>query len=123
MNYEEKYKEALEKAAACLNDGANTEVNILHLKYIFPELNKDKNEEIKKMLFALVNNCGEANFTDVTREAVITWLEQKTIKWTEEDENMFNTAIWHINNSVHNGLSGDSSRTTNWLKSLKERLN
>lgn len=43
-------------------------------------------------------------------------------EWSEEDEKMLNSAIWHINNSTHNGLSGNGSTVCNWLKSLKERM-
>lgn len=41
--------------------------------------------------------------------------------WSEEDEKMFNSAIWHINNSTHNGLSGNGSTVCDWLKSIKDR--
>ena len=48
-------------------------------------------------------------------------LYKQNLVWSEEDERYFNSALWHINNSTHNGLSGDGSCVCNWLKSLKER--
>ena len=48
--------------------------------------------------------------------------EQKTA-WSEEDEKFFTTALWHISNSVSNGKDTEGHcATTEWLKSLKDRV-
>lgn len=48
--------------------------------------------------------------------------EQKN-DWSEEDEKFFKTALWHISNSISNGKSTDiHCDTTDWFKSLKERV-
>lgn len=43
--------------------------------------------------------------------------------WSEEDEKMFNSALWHIKNSCGNGgkTNGEYEVYT-WLKSLKKRI-
>ena len=43
--------------------------------------------------------------------------------WSEEDEKFFKTALWHISYSISNGKGTDiHCDTTEWLKSLKERI-
>lgn len=43
--------------------------------------------------------------------------------WTEDDEKMLNTALWHLSNSISNGESQDiRCETTEWLKRLRERV-
>lgn len=43
--------------------------------------------------------------------------------WSEEDEKFFKTALWHISYSISNGKSTDiHCDTTEWLKSLKDRI-
>ena len=49
--------------------------------------------------------------------------EQKPIEWSDEDEKFFITALWHISNSVSNGKDTEGHcATTEWLKSLKDRI-
>lgn len=43
--------------------------------------------------------------------------------WSEDDEKFFKTALWHISYSISNGKGTDiHCDTTEWLKSLKERI-
>ena len=43
--------------------------------------------------------------------------------WSEEDEKFFKTALWHISYSISNGKSTDfHCDTTDWFKSLKDRV-
>lgn len=47
----------------------------------------------------------------------------KSAEWSEEDENFFKTALWHISYSISNGKRTDEHcDTTDWLKGVKERL-
>jgi len=49
--------------------------------------------------------------------------EQKPAEWSDEDEKMLNSALWHIKNSCGNGgkTSGEYE-VYHWLKSLPERF-
>ena len=48
--------------------------------------------------------------------------EQKPT-WSEDDERMLNSTIWHLRYSVNNGNIGYSAgRLEDWLKSLKDRI-
>ena len=48
--------------------------------------------------------------------------EQKPAEWSEEDERMFNSALWHVKNSCGNGGKNSGEfEVYNWLKSLKDR--
>jgi len=54
--------------------------------------------------------------------AVKNLYEQKS-SWSEEDEKFFKTALWHISNSISNDTNTDiHCDTTEWLKSIKERV-
>ena len=49
-------------------------------------------------------------------------IEQKPA-WCEEDERFFKNALWHISYSISSGKSTNiHCDTTDWLKSLKERM-
>ena len=42
--------------------------------------------------------------------------------WSEEDEKMLQSVLWHVSNSVSNGKSQDiRCDLTEWLKSIKDR--
>lgn len=50
-------------------------------------------------------------------------LKEQNSTWSEEDEKFFKTALWHISYSVSNGKNTDEHcDTTDWLKSLKDRV-
>ena len=49
--------------------------------------------------------------------------EQKSAVWSEEDERMFNSALWHVKNSCGNGGKNSGEfEVYNWFKSLKNRV-
>jgi len=67
--------------------------------------------------------CHEQSFKWGFQEGV-DWLEKqgekKSAEWSEEDERMFNSALWHIKNSCSNGGKNSGEfEVYNWLKSLK----
>lgn len=46
--------------------------------------------------------------------------KQKPAEWSEEDERMFDSVIWHLRNSVNNGnVKYTAGQLENWLKSLR----
>ena len=49
--------------------------------------------------------------------------EQKPAEWSDEDEKLYTSALWHIKNSYGNG-GNDSGEyeVYNWLKSIKDRI-
>lgn len=43
--------------------------------------------------------------------------------WSEEDEKMFNSALWHVKNSCGNqGKNSGEFEVYNWLKTIKDRV-
>ena len=90
MDYEKKYKEALElardyyKANLKLN---NADENLL-LEDIFPELKESEDEKIREMLidsFTRADMGGEIYGKGVTYKQVIAWLEKQGESYTKND--------------------------------------
>lgn len=88
MDYEKRYKEALEKANAAHKDEDR------HLKAtlerIFPELNENEDERIRKMLIEFFSKGAEYNSSTngISDKDIISWLEkqgeQKPVSITDE---------------------------------------
>ena len=94
MNYEQKYKEALERAKE-LNNRENASVLLLGkcLEYIFPELTESEDERIRKeLLYWLKSKDGQTLPID-KYNAAIAWLE----KQSEDARN--DSQIWQIANN------------------------
>lgn len=96
INYEQKYKEALELAKQV----ALTKENVVAIEYIFPELAESRDEKIRKKLIRLFKDGYSQNssaiFAGVKVEDIIAWLEkQKPVEWSEEDEKKINR-ITHL---------------------------
>ena len=73
MDYEKKYKEALERAK-------EWEGNPAAVEYIFPELTESKDEKIRKFLIDFIKACKWTEKKDQEwplREDVISWLEKQ----------------------------------------------
>ena len=76
MNYEDKYKQALERAKQFIEhplqeDSANI------VEYIFPEL-ESEDERIRRVLLNdFKNNCSKYYCEGVNRDMIITWLEKQ----------------------------------------------
>lgn len=79
MDYEQKYKEALEKARQlCLYPTTRPFIN--DLQNLFPELRESEDEKVRKGLVKAVSGTFEGNKlfgTDVTREEALAWLEKQ----------------------------------------------
>ena len=67
MNYEQKYKEALERAKKLYEQGTITE----SLNYIFPELKESENEKIRKSLIDMLKNDEKCYLKEIA------WLEKQ----------------------------------------------
>lgn len=82
MNYEEKYKQALERAKGLLEDMNKKEyfASNVDIENIFPELQENEDERIRKGLIKAVSGVLKGNTlygTDVTREEALVWLEKQ----------------------------------------------
>ena len=119
MDYEKKYKEALELARVAAFNGHQS-----LMEGIFPELAESEDEKIRK---ELITHC--RNTRCVTEERAeriakwIAWLEKQGEQkpaWNEVDERILKGIIGFISHSQHYGVS--NSEMLNWLKSLKQRI-
>ena len=91
MNYEEKYKEALERAKALIE--TNTSDALFHLKdieSIFPELKESEDERIRKWCIshfkaAVLVTKNNAEYKEYLNNKVIPWLEKQGETYTKKD--------------------------------------
>lgn len=79
-NYEEKYKEALERARQALLDGGISSNTIAYITNIFPELAENEDEKIKKVLtdyFKRYQEYGGDTFEGISVDNILAWLERE----------------------------------------------
>lgn len=125
MDYEKKYKDALEKAKELAFDLPNGRSDRLYhvsdLEDIFPEL-KDNEGRIVACIGMCLTDADEQRFKDynTTLQECIVWLEkqgEKSVVWSEEDEKMYQSIL---DDTVQKHfLTGDQFA---WLNSLKDRV-
>lgn len=134
MDYEQKYKDAIERAMKYLYDTEkcmSTEffnATERAMQEIFPELKESEDEKIRKTVIEMIHDTPniecEENY-NVRKEDVLVWLEkqggQKSSAWSEEDirniENIDSVLFYD------KYLPEDTCmRLRNWLKSLKQRI-
>ena len=76
----------------------------------------------KEQRDALMKAMSDAGYTFDFEKKEFKKIEQKQ-EWTGNDERLFISALWHIENSVSNGGKNSGQfEIYNWLKSLKERV-
>ena len=118
MNYEKAYKEALEQAKFYYGN-CPSESEKKKFEKMFPVLNENEDERIRKELISFVNKY----YGEETKKEVLTYLEkQKPAEWSEEDERHLNTIIRAIH-GAGNITPIDGELAEKWLKSLPERFN
>ena len=87
MNYEKKYKEALEKARQ-FSERPLEEDSSTIVEYIFPELKESEDERIRKAVIEMIHDTPniecEENY-NVRKEDVIAWLEKQGTSYTKRD--------------------------------------
>lgn len=129
MDYEKAYKTSLKTAAQWIKDGCTDKEKIC-LECVFLELRESEDERIRKWLLGCVENLSDVNFIEVSRQDVLFYLEkqkeQKSVEWSEEDEEMLNSCISSIEEAKENRYAyketdGDTSydHEIAWLKSLR----
>lgn len=80
---------------------------------------KPTDEELKKLLQAEYEKGRTKALEEIPKEDAT---KQKPAEWSEEDEKMFNSALWHVKNSCGNqGKTSGEYEVYNWLKSIKDR--
>ena len=132
MNYEEKYKKALEKAKIYRNHLIETGDDTNEIEYIFPEIVEIENEKIRKEILSVIKQfdknttiCGK----NYDYNKWIDWLEkqgEQKSSWSEEDEYQINTILYglYLKKELYkkegNKVEEDRYNTQyNWLKSFK----
>lgn len=103
MDYEKKYKEALERARQFSEHPLQEDSDSI-VEYIFPELAESKDERIRKALIHLVNSNKELsfgidNYDGIKWSDILAWLEkqgEQSIYKTPSREIIL--AIWDLGN-------------------------
>jgi len=100
MNYEKKYKEALERAKNCLKDGTITNTAKSYIEEIFPEL-RESDERIRKGIVKMIYDiAGGFPFEKhgIIKKEALAWLEkQGEQKSVDKVESKFNVGDWIVN--------------------------
>jgi hypothetical protein len=132
MDYEDKYKKALEEARVWYGQlretGRNDYAN--ELEHIFGELKECEGERMRKAIICLVQEFYKQTSAFYNGESVkdmLAWLEkqgQKETTWNKEDEENMNNVLYILNQLKNTSYKEDdiAEKTINWVKSLKERL-
>jgi len=132
MNYEEKYKEALEKAkefyALCEKCGAKDTVDFLEDS--FSELKESEDEKVRKEILEVAKTVvlrdGTLYGKKYNCREWIAWLEKQGQKpaWSEEDERIVTGIINDIQERLEDypteQLADIYFEEIKWLKSIKE---
>ena len=76
MDYEKKYKEALERAREVLN---NEDVERGIMEYLFPELKESEDERIRKGLIKYFKNFETESLyiVGINEDEILAWLEKQ----------------------------------------------
>ena len=88
MDYEKKYKEALERAKLSRLQLLDIGEEATEIEYIFPELAGSEDEKVRKALIEMVRDrTGDELWEDynVHKEEVLAWLEKQGEAYTKRD--------------------------------------
>lgn len=139
MDYEKKYKEALERAKQKIKDSGYDEHTNVFMA-IFPELKESEGEKIRKEIIEYIKEqqsilVPAPDLRDEEEEKEnkryniwIDWLEKKieSTEWSEEDEKGLGDALWCCKQAA--SITKDENDMGNvwyaetWIKSLKDRV-
>lgn len=122
MNYEKKYKEALERARE-LQENSNGMILKKWLWGVFPELKESEDERVRKGLIKAVSGILKGNTlygTDVTREEAIAWLEKQEEKKNTRKREIDDAYLQGICDAKHEiekqGKRIDAGMVIEWLR-------
>ena len=123
MDYEQKYKEALEKVKKFKETCDNVAI-ISWCEYIFPELKESKEEKIRKELIQYLKDYPNLPNGQYSRNDFFTWLEKQTelesmISWkpTEKQINAIKLARSFVTDDF-----GSNPTLSETLKELTKQL-
>lgn len=140
MDYEKKYKEALEKAREIIKDYENRGLkdNLFYanedFEAIFPELKESEDEKIRKAILELVRQLSEV-LDKQNQNNMIAWLEKQgekdkliqelgeyKVKYTQEVlEKYINTNDERLRKISLKNTENDYTKVYEWLKKNKDR--
>lgn len=134
MDYEKKYKDALERAKNINNEHRAQPFDVM--TKVFPELKESDDDRIRKEIIYHIQNCDDT-IDEVKEKRMIAWLEkqgkstlesikEEKVAWSEEDETALGDALWCCKQAAsiakdENDM-GNIWYAENWLKSLKDRV-
>ena len=131
MDYEKKYKEALERMESYVKDGRFSQA---FAALIFPEFEESDDEKIRKWLLDLYSkfNPDDNAIKGIPFSHVIAWLEkqgeQKPVEWSDGDIRHIQYAIDGLERYIKEHPDPEFGNATpcekaavRWLKSLKDR--
>lgn len=129
MDYEQKYKKALEKAKKLYGKYCIDDV----LESLFPELQESEDEKVKRIIHSISNKISfhlHDIFTEEEFQCFDAWSnawlkkqdEQKS-KWSEEDEELCQDTL-DVFEALGNGLDPleDYHKLYDWMRTIKQRL-
>ena len=129
LKMDNEYKNVFCKAKSAYGTGAYDDATI---EFLFPQLAKSEDDKVYDELVHVVNT----HCMDEDRECLLEYLKkwkeiqrfkspsaQPQPEWSEEDEKMLDSALWHIKNSCGNGgkTSGEYE-VYHWLKNIPNRF-
>ena len=133
-NYEQKYKEALEKAREfserwqCL-EAPSSDLALEEIKEIFPELRESEDEKIRKQLITAFKSLNTIRvWAGIEREVIIDWLERQgkkePISFASGEDGKIMNLIFSIiqNTSAHSEYFASDIKKEDcieWLNSLR----
>lgn len=130
MNYEQRYKDALDRAKKLKENSDNTAV-IDGCEQIFPELQGNEDEQMRQWIIDDIryNMNNETLFHSEYKkkaEKAIAWLEkqgEQKPSWAEEDDVFLKVMIRDLEDLKSWEIMNEDAITgrINWLKSLKDR--
>lgn len=117
-SYEQKYKEALERAKAMIKVAANQDEAIGFANTIFPELKESEDEKIRKALInVFATHKDYEMFFGVSVADILAWLEKQGKKnsvTTEEEEKVREQVVYAINKL--NVPESEKNKLLDWLE-------
>ena len=108
MNYEKKYKEALERAKDML---AYKEVRQEDMEYLFPELEESKDERIRKTIYGWIYTQPSQFFDNgFSKEEMLAWVEKQNKQSSSNIPSRETIlAIWELGNDWKELTNGSIS--------------
>ena len=121
MDYEKKYKEALERAKNLHKDAIDMRENLRakQCEIIFPELAENEDEKIRKKLLALIEwskSYAASGITTDEAKEMIAWLENVKTPFINNIDNSFICDIKTIIDEAPGVLQTDKNKLIAWLE-------